>query len=81
MSVDESLDTSLINESLQKVAKGAGLVFIGTLLSLFLSFIGQQLLYWWMGVYICFLGCLLLLILQHGLQSFLFIHLLQQNKA
>jgi len=48
MGTDESLDTSLINESLQKVAKGAGLVFIGTLLSLFLSFIGKVVIarYW-----------------------------------
>jgi len=38
MTVDESLDASLINESLQKVAKGAGIVFIGTVIGTILGF-------------------------------------------
>jgi len=39
MGTDESLDTAIINESLQKVAKGAGLVFIGTVIGMILGFV------------------------------------------
>jgi O-antigen/teichoic acid export membrane protein len=41
-------DTSVINDSLQKMAKGTGIVLIGSSLGLFIGFIGQILLirYW-----------------------------------
>jgi len=38
MAVDKIVDISLINESLQKVAKGAGIVFIGTVIGTILGF-------------------------------------------
>ena len=51
MAIDKksgSGDTYVINKSLQKVAKGAGIVFIGLLVSLFFGLIGRLLIarYW-----------------------------------
>jgi len=44
MTVDESVDTSIINESLQKVAKGAGIVFIGNIAGVFFLFVTRVLI-------------------------------------
>jgi len=38
---EESPDTTILNETLQKIAKGTGLVFIGTLISTFFAFVGK----------------------------------------
>jgi len=44
MTVDNSVDTSLINESLQRVAKGAGIVFVGTIIGTILGFMERVLI-------------------------------------
>lgn len=44
MTVDESVDATIINESLQKVAKGAGLVFLGTVIGTILGFVERVLI-------------------------------------
>jgi len=44
MTVDGSVDTAIINESLQKVAKGAGLVFIGMVIGMIFGFVNRILI-------------------------------------
>ena len=44
MKSEQPTDTAIINESLQKIAKGAGIVFIGTIIGMILGFLQRVLI-------------------------------------